>query len=53
MKTIRKIFQYLYERPMYPYEEDNIAIMINEIANLLIISVIVSFFFIWVKLFFG
>jgi hypothetical protein len=53
MKTIKQIFQYLYGRPMFPYEVDNMEIMINEIANLLIISVILSVFFIWVKLFFG
>ena len=53
MKTIKQIFKYLYDRPMYPYEEDNIAIMINEVTSLLVISLLISAFVVWANYFFA
>jgi hypothetical protein len=41
MKYIKKIFQYLYGRPMNRYEEDEIEIVFNELFSIIIISAIV------------
>jgi hypothetical protein len=41
MKYVRKIFKYLYGRPMDRYEEDYYEIILGEILSILIVSAIV------------
>ena len=41
MKYIKKIFHYLYGRPMNRYEEDYYEIILGEILSILIVSAIV------------
>jgi len=41
MKYIKKIFKYIYNRPMNRYEEDYCEIILSEAFSILIVSAIV------------
>ncbi len=41
MKYIKKIFEYIFDRPMSRYEEDYCEIILSETLSILIVSAIV------------
>lgn len=41
MKYVKKVFHYIYGRPMNRYEEDYCEIILGEILSILIVSAIV------------